>query len=841
VTVRTRLARLRRLTPSEAWWRTRTLTQQAADRLAMKVRPPAWRRESLAGVLAPVDGMRTIARLLADGRFEESHHALACHVAQRPVRFLLHPSMRGQLRARVLAAYPDAADEARTRGDRIVSGDYDLLGYEGLRFAGADGAIDWHVDAVSGCHAPKTFWADVPYLDPGSGDHKVIWELNRHQHWLTLGRAWWLTGDPRYRAHVIAEASGWMAANPPRVGVNWASALELAFRALSWTWAIELFAEGGVPGEPPWLVDLLLGLDAQLRHVERNLSWYFSPNTHLLGEALALYVCGRTWPELRDAAKWARLGGDLLVGEIDRQVLADGFHAERSTHYHRYGLDFYLLALSTARLTGDAAREARFAEVSSRMATALRDVTDLAGRVPLIGDDDGGELFPIAGHVPDDVRPTLAWAAAVLQRPDIAIGPPPEPALWLTAALDSAATSRPGARARPPDRSVVLAASGYHVSRRDGALLVFDAGAHGFMNAGHAHADALAVTLTVGAHRLLVDPGTATYTMDPALRDRLRSSQFHNTVTVDGRSQSVPAGPFHWAHAAQSRVERAVIGATADLFHATTDAYAPVRHDRLVFATGAHTWVVADRITGRDRHDASAHWHVDPAWAVAPDGHGAWALTHRSGVEARLAMTDMTVDVFRGDQATGLGWVAPVYGRMVRATTLRGRLRRRPPFWMITTIDAGTPHVEQAVTRRLDVLSGHSAGDACAVLTRRAHHIELTLLRATRDRDFVTAAAGPRSTLAITTDAAALHARISDAGQLQRVCLLDATVFRFDGAPPVTITCPAPVADLDVRLDGGGAPVVSSTSADAGYAIAVDEPSAPVRQETRWSMNPLQQ
>ena len=44
--------------------------------------------------------------------------------------------------------------------------------------------------------------------------------------------------------------------------------------------------------------------------------------------------------------------------------------------------------------------------------------------------------------------------------------------------------------------------------------------------------------------------------------------------------------------------------------------------------------------------------------------------------------------------------------------------------------------------------------------------------------------------MAITTDAAALHARISNAGRLERVCLVDATVFRFDGTAPVTITCP---------------------------------------------------
>ena len=139
---------------------------------------------------------------------------------------------------------------------------------------------------------------------------------------------------------------------------------------------------GHVPGEPPWLVDLLLGLDVQLRQVERNLSWYFSPNTHLLGEALALYVCRPHLAGVLATAKWARIGGDILVGEIDRQVLGDGFHVERSTHYHRYALDFYLLALATARLTRRHRREEALAGVAHRMASALRRVTDAGGTRP---------------------------------------------------------------------------------------------------------------------------------------------------------------------------------------------------------------------------------------------------------------------------------------------------------------------------------------------------------------------------------------------------------------------------------------------------------------------------
>jgi hypothetical protein len=780
---------------------------------------PAWRRRSLARALAPTGDLREVRALLAADRIQAAHHALAAHVRRRPTRFLVHPSMRVTFARRVLAAYPGADADARARADRVCTGEYDLLGYERLRFGGQTGVPDWHLDPVSGRRAPVAFWADVPYLHATCGDHKVIWELNRHQHWIGLGRAWWLTGDRQYRTRAIDEAESWLAANPPLRGVNWASALELGLRSISWAWAIELFAADDTPGETPWLVGLLLGLDTQLRHLERNLSWYFSPNTHLLGEALALYVCGRAWPELEGAPRWARLGGDTLIGEGNRQVLPDGVHVERSPHYHRYALEFYLLALSMARLTRDASRETALAALADKTATALRHLTDGGGRFPLIGDDDGGELFPLSDHSPDDVRPALAWAAILLDRPELAIGPMPEAALWLTAAFEP--RSPAAAHAPVPCGSVALTSSGYHVSRRNDALLVFDAGPHGFMNGGHAHADALAVTMSLGPHRLLIDPGTGTYTVDPALRDRLRSSPSHNTVTIDRRSQAVPAGPFHWVRAADARIVRAVIGATFDLFHALTDAYLPLVHERLVFATGERSWIIADRVTGRGRHEAAVHWHIDPAWTVYPAGPGAWALRRPCGLEARLAVCHASTDVFRGDHASGLGWVAPIYGRLIPATTVRATVERRTPFWMVTTIHIGHPRVTAAATTRLlDCVSSDVDGARCAVLTTTAAHYEVTAFRSPLTRDPMTYAIDDRGTLSLTTDAAAVHACATRDGCLTRVQIVDATWFRYDGAESVTISC-AGSADLDVRLEGGP-PIIMSAGPREGVHVQVE-------------------
>src|SRR3954469_20354379 len=129
--------------------------------------------------------------------------------------------------------------------------------------------------------------------------------------------------------------------------------LELAFRTMSWAWAAEFFCDAAHSDDTPWLVDLLIGADRQLTHVAHNLSRYFSPNTHLSGEALALYAVSTAFPELRRSRTRSAQGRAVLLREATAQVRADGGHAELSAHYHRYSTDFYLLALMVARAFGD--------------------------------------------------------------------------------------------------------------------------------------------------------------------------------------------------------------------------------------------------------------------------------------------------------------------------------------------------------------------------------------------------------------------------------------------------------------------------------------------------------
>jgi hypothetical protein len=668
----------------EVTFRTSSVLRREAARLSFLARRPAWRRESLASLLRTGDpSLQPLRAALHRSDWIAAHELFLQHIVTRPRRFVLTPLDRGGRIETIRRDFPGAAADAARRGENLVAGRFDLLGYRSLSFSnGSHGShVDWHFDPVHQRRGPKVFWSRVPFLDPECGDHKIIWELNRHQYMLALGRAYWLSGDGRFRDAFVEHFDTWIADNRPLEGINWASMLELGLRSISWIWALHFFAVPSAGGleRLPWSVDLLIALDRQLSLVAQNLSQFFSPNTHLLGEALALYVAGRVLPELRHAPHWEHVGRTVLLEQIGAQINEDGGHAELSTHYHRYTLDFYLLALAVARETGDSAATP-FSGACMALARFARSMADDNGILPGIGDDDGGLLFPIAGRDPADASDSLQLAAELLGAPELAVGLPAEEVIWI---LGRGNSSREVTRWP----SAALASTGYFVSRSDrGDHLTVDAGPHGFLNGGHAHADALSVTLRVRGHRLLIDPGTGCYTINRALRDRFRSSEAHNTLVVDRRPQSVPDGPFHWQLVARGTAGDWQSGEGFDYFEGSHDGYAPMLHRRAILSRPG-CWIFIDRLSAHGAHSADAHWHLDPAWSASLAGRGTVRANHQEGPTVWIASLADTCEIVWGDaNSSKLGWCAPVYGSVVPTSTIRFSKAGDAPFDIVTVI-----------------------------------------------------------------------------------------------------------------------------------------------------------
>lgn len=670
------VSRLAGMDRRELLFRATCASRRTAGRFAYAVRPPRWNRAAIVRLLDRSAGP-LVARAIDAARrgdYLAAHRALCSHMETRASRWPVQGARRRALLDEVLRAFPQAPEDARRRADRLLAGRHDLLGYRDIDIGVPP---RWHRDAVHQREAPGVHWSAVPYLDPAIGDHKIIWETNRHQYFCLLGTSYWLTADRRYRDEFITQLEDWLARNPPLHGINWSSMLELAFRSMSWTWAVEFFCDGAESDVTPWLVDLLIALDRQLTHVSHNLSRYFSPNTHLSGEALALYAVSVAFPELRASRARASEGRDILLREATRQVRPDGGHAELSAHYHRYSTDFYLLALMGARASADAAADA-FEDASRRQAIYLRTITDDRGRLPLLGDDDGGTLFRFGDRGAADASVSLAVAASLLSDVSLAVSAPPEEAFWILGRRPLASSA--GAPARWPSR--LLPDSGYLVSRSSCGHLIFDAGPHGFLNGGHAHSDALSLVLTVNGEPLLVDPGTATYTMDAEVRDRFRASRMHNTLVLDDRDHAASNGPFHWSSRADGRFLAVRTEPDSDFAVGTHDAYGPGRHLRAVLALHDVGWLVVDRVVTDRPVGVATWWHLDPGWHASVRD-GTVALTHLSGMRLGLASTAAEVSVVNDPRLSAF---APEYGRVEDSTALQASEKSASTFTLGTFI-----------------------------------------------------------------------------------------------------------------------------------------------------------
>jgi hypothetical protein len=505
---------------------------------------------------------------------------------------------------------PSSVEEIVLRAESICAHRFDLLGYKGLDYGSE---IDWHCDLVHGKQAPRKPWFKIRYLDfEEVGDSKITWELNRHQHFVTLAKAYRLAGEARFAREVFVQWKHWHEQNPYPIGINWASSLEVAFRTLSWIWTFFLLGDTELFGEnlrSQWLA----ALELNGRHIENHLSTYFSPNTHLLGEALALFSVGVLFPGFRSASRWQRRGWDILEKESAKQVRSDGFYFEQSTYYHVYALDMFLHARILAELNGMRV-PASFDERLQRMLNVLL-LLGRGGVVPSFGDDDGGRLFAPQRNRAEHMLDPLSTGAVLYQRGDFKFlaGDVREETLWLmgmkgVAKFDALPITEPTAVSTGlPD------AGFYMLGDDDHGQMTIDAGPLGSANGGHGHADALSISLVRNGRSLLIDPGTFEYIGTGDERARFRGTGAHNTLQIDALNQAQSSGPFSWKTQPSVAVEKWITGKEFDFFQASHDGYSPLMHRRFVFHRKGSFWFVRDLVQGAGAHQLDISWHLGPS------------------------------------------------------------------------------------------------------------------------------------------------------------------------------------------------------------------------------------
>ena len=388
----------------------------------------------------------------------------------------------------------------------------------------------WDVDPISGARWPvDSVFAKNPVRP---GDVRFPWEIDRLHQLVWYGQAWRYTKDAGWITVAIEQLEQVLGEAPFEHGIHWRDGLQLAVRLHSIVALADLCHDA-----PGWFHQHLNNaVVAHALALRRQISPHSEiTNNHAIGEACALALAGLY---LR-RARYVRRALCRLKIEVHRQFYADGVPYEGTVPYIRFDLDFLVL-LVLALHAADRSIPRWLLSALEGITASLAALADAEGRVPPIGDGDDGRVLRFDDEPYLTVNESLHVAGELLRKSFAPRTPSEGFALWLLGPASLAPTERVA-------EAVHLEASGLVHLRRRNLDVWLDCGPTGYGSrgpGGHGHNDTTAIVAHLDGTALLHDPGWYTYFGDTKMRDRLRSTAAHNTITIDGTEQARLGGTY---------------------------------------------------------------------------------------------------------------------------------------------------------------------------------------------------------------------------------------------------------------------------------------------------------
>lgn len=501
---------------------------------------------------------------------------------------------------------PHLQDRAR----RILDGEMYALG-RGLPLE----RVDWTGEPVS------QLWAyHLHYFEPLSTLHVMARE-----------------GEGAAASRIVTLVEGWLNATEAGRGVGWDS-YPTSVRIVQWLKVLAMDEAGGCLLPEGLRHAMLRSLHRQGLHLARNLELDLAAN-HLLKNLCALVWAGL----LLDAPgttppgePWTR----RLAREVERQVLPDGMHEERSPAYHQLVLHD-LLEVRVLRMALGDPGAGEMDGILRSMLRAMERMTRPDGSFLLFGDSANGSAPP----------PERIWRLATpLAQP----GGEEEEGVWAL-----------------PDAGFYGYTDPHH-------RLAVDCGPIGPRHQpAHGHCDALSFELDIDGVPVVVDSGVHGYAGDP-FREYSRSTRAHSTVMIDGKEQSEVWGLFRVARMAE--VERldgpGGAGEEGGPLFRFTGACTPYHARKLRqvrrFRLEDGVLLVMDEIHGGEGHRVESFLHLHPRWQLELDGEGVrgWDGERELHIDP-LGMDG--VEVIRGRLDPVQGWYLPAMGEAHPSAVVMGR------------------------------------------------------------------------------------------------------------------------------------------------------------------------
>lgn len=352
----------------------------------------------------------------------------------------------------------------------------------------------------------------IRYYGKGiTDDIKETWEVHRLQWVPSLAFVAKREKDATLAGELLDQVIRYWEIHPKNRTVSWMEGIEVSIRSISIIESLSFLKDLIVDDERVAKIYHILSEHAEWLSSHLSTKWRLN-NNHLIIELVGLRIIGERLKWHPKSRFWREKSERLLKKELEDQTV-DGRNWEPTTAYHKLVTESMLVLRHHLENTDEV-----FKEITQEMVTTLSDLTPPSGKMPLVGDDDGGSLLPLyEGRSVRDNSVVLELAKNMGFSTDSTT---PMKKYWH--------------------------GQGMGIIREKNDYVHFVSGApEGLARQGsHRHLDMLSVTISLDSMDLIHDGGTGGYFGDKRMRDIFRSEQCHSGVACRTKKWATMRGPF---------------------------------------------------------------------------------------------------------------------------------------------------------------------------------------------------------------------------------------------------------------------------------------------------------
>jgi hypothetical protein len=407
--------------------------------------------------------------------------------------------------------------------------------------------IPWHTDINSGYIWEKgKFYLDYKQVDlSNNADVKYPRELSRSHFLLYLSQAYLLTKQEKYAEKVISIIENWIDENPLMRSINWGCTMDVAIRGINYLYAIRLI-EGSKHLNSEFLKKFSVSTFGHSWFIYNNQEYNFENNAnHYDSNIVSLLIYGKLFSNSSFGKKIYNHALEEYYHEVRQQILPSGVIYEKSINYGRLVCEMFTHAYSFLKSHNVFIPN----DITYRIKSSIEYIyhyTMPNGLSPIIGDLDDARWLPFTPI--DRLNHThLLSVGAALFKDEVlkskSMGYISDVFFHNNKLIKEDFDNIDSFS--EIETSKDFSDAGYYIMRTPNVyLFINNAGLSKYQDinnkkyfGSHTHADLLSFDLSYKDKNIIVDPGSYCYTSNPREKNLFRSTEMHNTLTVDKRNQ----------------------------------------------------------------------------------------------------------------------------------------------------------------------------------------------------------------------------------------------------------------------------------------------------------------